>query len=53
MPLNSYKYFHFDLNIFSHYLFLLPIIEVYFYPILKFMIWIHISTTTYIYLLQI
>ena len=36
----------------SHYLFLLTRIEVYFYPILNFMILIHVSTTTYIYLLQ-
>ena len=35
---NSYKYFHFHLNTFSHYLFLLPTIEVHFNPILKFMI---------------
>ena len=35
---NSYKYFHFHLNTFSHYLFLLPRIEVYFKPTLNFMI---------------
>ena len=39
----------------SQYIFslcLLTRIEVYFFPILKFMIWTHVSTTTYIYLLQ-
>jgi len=36
--INNYKYFHFHLNIFSHYLILLTRIEVCFYPILKFMI---------------
>jgi len=36
--LNSCKYFQFHLNIFSHYLFLLQIIEICFYPILKLMI---------------
>jgi len=35
---NSYKYFHFHFNTFSHHLFLLTRIEVYFNPILKFMI---------------
>ena len=49
---NSYKYFHFHLNKFSPYLFLLTRIEVYYNPILKFIIWMHVSTTTYIYLLQ-
>jgi len=35
---SSYKYFHFHINTFSHYLFLLTRIEIYFNPILKFMI---------------
>ena len=47
---NSYKYFHFHLNTFSPYLFLLKRIEVYSNPILKFTISIHVSNTTYVYL---
>ena len=48
----SYKHFHFHLNTFSHYFFLSTRIALYFNLILKFMISIHVSTTTYIYLLQ-
>ena len=35
---NSYKYFHFQINTFSHYLFLLTRMEVYFNQIQKFVI---------------
>jgi hypothetical protein len=51
--IKNYKYCHFRLNIFSHYLSLSTRIEVALYLILRFMILIHVTTTVYICLLQI
>jgi hypothetical protein len=48
-----YKYWHFSLNIFSHFLSLLSKTEVTSYSILIFMILIHVSSKIYTYLLQI
>jgi hypothetical protein len=51
--INNFKYCHFQLCIFSHYMFLSTKIEAHLYLILKFMIKIHVLTTIYICLLQI
>jgi len=46
--ITNFKYCHFHLCIFSHYLFLSTKIEACFYLILKFMIKIHVLTIIYI-----